>query len=98
MAMDATGITDLRQEAPHTAPWETMEHVHLDNQDNVILVKLRQDPACAEKSTSTALRRSSRGCFHGLSALSRSTFYGAMPPGPPITHSHQEIPCKSFFP
>jgi len=32
-----------------------------------------------------------QGC-HDLYALSHAMFYGAMPSGPPITHSHQEIP------
>ncbi|MBL7087294.1 hypothetical protein [Acidovorax sp.] len=41
VVIDATGITDLRQDDPHTVPWEAMERVHLDNYENVILVKLR---------------------------------------------------------
>lgn len=40
VVIDATGITDLRPDDPHTVPWEAMERVHLDNHENVILVKL----------------------------------------------------------
>jgi len=41
IVIDATGITDLRQDDPHTVPWEAMERVHLDDYEGVILVKLR---------------------------------------------------------
>lgn len=41
VVIDATGITDLRQDDPHTVTWEAMERVHLDDYEGVILVKLR---------------------------------------------------------
>ena len=41
IVIDATGITDLRQDDPHTVPWEAMKRVHLDDYEDVILVKLR---------------------------------------------------------
>lgn len=48
VVIDASGITDLRHEAPNTVPWEAMERVHLDNHENVILIRLhpgRKDTA-----------------------------------------------------
>jgi len=41
VVIDATGITDLRQDDPHTVPWEAMERVQLDGYEDVILIQLR---------------------------------------------------------
>lgn len=41
VVIDATGITDLRQEDPRTVPWDAVERVQLDNAEDVILIQLR---------------------------------------------------------
>lgn len=41
VVLDGTGITDLRSDAQRFVPWEAMERVHLDNYENMILIRLR---------------------------------------------------------
>ena len=41
VVIDASGITDLRDESSLTVPWDAMERVLLDNSESVILVTLR---------------------------------------------------------
>ena len=40
LVVDATGITDLRGDDQRCVRWDAMERVHLDNYENLILIRL----------------------------------------------------------
>ncbi len=61
VVIDATGITDLREEGPQPVPWDAMERVRLDSDDRIVIRLHTSEKASTVRVVSLALQRWQQG-------------------------------------
>lgn len=61
VAIDASGITDLRDDDPHPVPWHAMESVHINRRNCIVIRLMSSEKASALRVITLSLQRWHQG-------------------------------------